>query len=356
MARLAHRKQTNGADGSTFSSDRSTIIFTTPRPAIVGSTKFLANIQLQRSRNRAWIQHSSAAVGGAIVNNDIAGKGARITVAGKTGIFTFRTANTQLLYQSGSTAAQLQAAAWTSFGDDGAVPFEISVWDTANEATSHEAGGDTPDTPDTPTPDTPTPDAPASARRPEMAVVQQRRDIQFVDQVDRNDFATSDANLDATFFNARSRGSVHPTFCVVSVIKSGVSLAKQRRKATICYTTGPEAQGEHVIYRLVGAFASNAMLELYTAIGPAAPAGDAAGQQVVEVMYLDCAPAGQPLIIDRLVALEPWSQSGTLGRAAGWGITIANGTNANMTAWCRGSMSVQRVVGPPPPMLDRRYG
>ena len=102
---------------------------------------------------------------------------------------------------------------------------------------------------------------------------------------------------------------------------------------------------------------SNAHLELMIGYGPVAPTAAAAGQALVGAVVVEASPSGD-LQIDRLIALktEYLVDGTTVLNPLFVGIAVVNPTVKALAAYLRGTLSIQRLVGAPPLLVDRNIG
>lgn len=350
MAQNLDHTQNDQATGSTFSLTQTSYRFA-PRPRWKRAS-YLYNILVRKSRAREEIRFawSTTLTSGASTTTPaaIVGQHCRITIGTKKWDIVVENGFIEL------TNGTLRIALWDAFQANGSVKLRIQMADSVSDFSG--GGGDAPSTPTTPTNLAPTDTN--YRRRPDVgAVIQQRRDIQFADTISTVRLPTTENDHDDLTPHVRTNGTVNPTYQIMNLQESGISISANKKRTAGVYLTGPdETKPDLVIYKLVGMFASNGHLEILTGAGPKAPGTDAAGQVAAGGITIDCSPAGQPLLIDRLLALQPWPAS-IAGRPVLFALSVFNLTNTRNTGiWVRGTMSVQRLAGPPPAMLDRRYG
>ena len=220
-----------------------------------------------------------------------------------------------------------------------------------------------------PTPEAPapTPEAPALTERPpgggrrkkEMYFGEFRRDVQLVDLGNPVALlATSESDHTSRVPKTKTNGVVYDQYAELAFGLATVAIAagKMRLGGRLMRGPGSIAEGR-TVYRLMGSFVSNAQLELIIGYGPVAPTAAAAGQALVGAVALEAAPGGD-LQIDRLIALkrEYLTDGTTIYDPLFVGIAVVNPTVKAIAAYLRGQLSIQRLVGAPPLLVDRNIG
>ena len=144
--------------------------------------------------------------------------------------------------------------------------------------------------------------------------------------------------------------------------RGSIAVGDGEGRAVGVHMTGPDVTGSRTLYRIVGeAFCPNSSIVpmIGFGIGTASPSGSvAAGQASTRPEFIRSGIGGRALI-DELIGLVPFGTiSGTdfSGRSVVVFAYFFNPTSADITAVCVSSLSVQRLVGPPPQYYDRRIG
>ena len=158
--------------------------------------------------------------------------------------------------------------------------------------------------------------------------------------------------------SAKTNGVVHDQYAEVTYSVASVAVAAGKMVVGGRLMRGPGSIIDgRTPYRLVGSFVSNAHLELIIGYGPVAPTAAAAGQALVGAVVVEASPSGD-LQIDRLIALktEYLVDGTTVLNPLFVGIAVVNPTVKAGAAYLRGTLSIQRLVGAPPLLVDRNIG
>lgn len=245
-------------------------------------------------------------------------------------------------WQNGQTA---KAELWLFYG--GAFVLEASVTQVLG---SNQPGGGGP-----PSAIPEADGGPKHWRRQQMYFGDAQRDIQLVKLGVTDAFATNDVSL-AGVPDMRSDGLIHVDNAELRLLES-LQIAASESKSVGVYFPGPDGVGpDRTMYRVTGAVFSAHNLSFVMAIGPAAPSSAAAGESLALPLPLESSVGGL-MILDEFVAVDPFgSISGTdySGRPLAFGVIARNFTSAAVTALVEGHVSIQRLVGPTPRMIDRR--
>ena len=170
--------------------------------------------------------------------------------------------------------------------------------------------------------------------------------------VNHGTFASTESNV-AAVPRVRYPATVHHTIGHFSS-RAAVQVGSQRAKSMGLLMVGAgERAPDRTPYRVRGHFFSPALrLQAFYGTAPASPSAAAAGENISDPMMFD-AEVGGVLDIDDVIMMAP-PATANLGRALVFGIQAVNVTGAAVTGFVAGTMSVQRLVGPPPSFIDRR--
>lgn len=192
-------------------------------------------------------------------------------------------------------------------------------------------------------------------RRELMYIGDPRRDAQFARLGAVQVAATTAVNVGQAPYVATD-GMVYQTVGEMRISQTLV-LAAGKSKGYGVYMAGPdEFSPDRIQYRLTGSVASAHNLSLMLAIGPAAPSNQAAGQQVVLPLPIE-ASVGGLMVIDEFIALAPFGTINDVAystRPLAVVVDARNFANSQVSALVEGHVCVQRAVGAPPRMIDRR--
>lgn len=198
-------------------------------------------------------------------------------------------------------------------------------------------------------------------RKRNMFLGNTRRDVEFVTmRQGLNAFSTSAANDEALTANMRSSGLVQDKVLILN-FGSDESVPSGKKKLSGGYLTGPddivEETDVRTLYRIVGEVVSRGHdLEFVCGVSASSVKASAAGDAVVYLRTL-AGSIGGVLSLDMCLAMEAFGTiSGTslVARALAFGVAIVNSSGSARTSGVRGVISLQRLVGAPPAILDRR--
>ena len=196
-------------------------------------------------------------------------------------------------------------------------------------------------------------------RRKEMYMGEFRRDVQLVDLGGPLALLATTPNVPTSRVpRVKTNGVVYDQYAELTFSVAAVAAAAGKMYVGGRLMRGPGAVPDgRTPYRLVGSFVSNAHLELMIGYGPAAPTAAASGQQIIGAVVVEASPSGD-LQIDRLIALkaEYLVDGTTVLNPLFIGIAVVNPTAKAASYYLRGTLSIQRLVGAPPLLVDRNIG
>ena len=198
-------------------------------------------------------------------------------------------------------------------------------------------------------------------RSHDMYLANPRRDARFMD-FDRANHGLGNAhaaNNGDTGVVARLHLTVHEVEATLRM-NATVTVTNNQAMATGIMLIGPDEVGPgHTLYRVLGHISTSKSLhgELGVGIAPASPA--ATGRQSI-VRFTPVRGAEGGLDLDELVAVPPFGTISSVSyakRAVCFLVRVGNYTGATVSgAVMHAQISVQRLVGAPPGIVDRRIG
>ena len=185
------------------------------------------------------------------------------------------------------------------------------------------------------------------------------RDAQYVNYTLKTPFGTTATRIDSGKPSVRTTANINDGVAELA-FKEDVTVAAGKEKAAgLLFPPASELGDEtRVLYRVNGRiWLSKMPLLLGIGLAATAPTNAAAGNVVTRMTVIEVSVGGV-LFCDRLLAVEPVFSLVDLTDVSDLQVVFAvmarNATGKSITDRCEGAMSVQRLVGPSPPMFDRR--